>query len=118
MDHADSSCLSWNEILNLIEKYHKVNLFLVGQDTLIYKNFILPKSWCYCLTRFNIHRTNASGKERVEGKESSMMIAKDARGRSGRRKRRSSRRKVQFGHTDALKLKRTWIIQTNSKSSK
>jgi hypothetical protein len=37
------------------------------------------------LTRFNIHRTNVSGKEREEGKESSMMIAKDARGRSGRK---------------------------------
>src|SRR4051794_6028849 len=77
MDHADSSCLRWNEILNLIEKYHKVTSFLVGQDTLIYKNFILPKSWCYCFIRFNIHRTNAS--------ESSMMIAKDARERSGRK---------------------------------
>src|SRR3954468_6053969 len=85
MDHADSSCLSWNEILNLIEKYHKVTSFLVGQDTLVYKNFILPKSLCYRLTRFNIHRTNASGKEREEGKESDVLIAKDARGRSGRK---------------------------------
>ena len=66
MDHADFNCLNWKEILSLIEKYHKVNSFLVGHDTLIYKNFILPESWCYCLTRFNIHRTNASGKERED----------------------------------------------------
>src|SRR4051812_10384632 len=62
MDHADFNCLNWKEILSLIEKYHKVNSFLVGHDTLIYKNFILPKSLCYCLTRFGIYRTSASGR--------------------------------------------------------
>src|SRR4051812_8511922 len=62
MDHADFNCLNWKEILSLIGKYHKVNSFLVGHDTLIYKNFILPKSLCYCLTRFGIYRTSASGR--------------------------------------------------------
>src|SRR3954467_5407291 len=62
MDHADFNCLNWKEILSLIGKYHKVNSFLVGHDTLTYKNFILPKSLCYCLTRFGIYRTSASGR--------------------------------------------------------
>jgi hypothetical protein len=29
MDHADFECLSWKEILSLIDDYYKVNSFLV-----------------------------------------------------------------------------------------
>jgi hypothetical protein len=29
MDHADFDCLSWKEILSLIDDYYKVNAFLV-----------------------------------------------------------------------------------------
>jgi hypothetical protein len=29
MDHADFDCLSWKEILSLIDDYYKVNSFLV-----------------------------------------------------------------------------------------
>jgi hypothetical protein len=31
MDHADFYCLSWKEILSLIDDYYQVNCFLVGR---------------------------------------------------------------------------------------
>ena len=53
-DEDDSACLSWKEILSLVDKYHKVNSFLVEHVTLIQKNFILPKSWTFCIIRIDL----------------------------------------------------------------
>jgi hypothetical protein len=44
MDHADFECLSWKEILSLIDDYYKVNSFLVEKNILISPNYILPKA--------------------------------------------------------------------------
>jgi hypothetical protein len=48
MDHADFECLSWKEILSLIDDYYKVNSFLVEKNVLISPNYILPKSDVLC----------------------------------------------------------------------
>jgi hypothetical protein len=48
MDHADFECLSWKEILSLIDDYYKVNSFLVEKNVLISLNYILPKSDVLC----------------------------------------------------------------------
>jgi hypothetical protein len=42
MDYADFECLSWKEILSLIDDYYKVNSFLVEKNVLISPNYILP----------------------------------------------------------------------------
>jgi hypothetical protein len=44
MDHADFECLSWKEILSLIDDCYKVNSFLVEKSVLISLNYILPKA--------------------------------------------------------------------------
>ena len=43
MDYGDYPCLNWKEILSIIYDYYKVNSFLIGHDTLFFKNVILPK---------------------------------------------------------------------------
>jgi hypothetical protein len=48
MNHADFECLSWKEILSLIDDYYKVNSFLVEKNVLISPNYILPKSDVLC----------------------------------------------------------------------
>jgi hypothetical protein len=48
MDHANFECLSWKEILSLIDDYYKVNSFLVEKNVLISPNYILPKSDVLC----------------------------------------------------------------------
>jgi hypothetical protein len=48
MDPADFECLSWKEILSLIDDYYKVNSFLVEKNVLISPNYVLPKSDVLC----------------------------------------------------------------------
>jgi hypothetical protein len=36
----------------IIKKEQQVNLFLVEPDVYINENFILSKSWCICILRF------------------------------------------------------------------
>jgi hypothetical protein len=61
--YDDSTCLSWKEILSLVDKYHKVNSFLVEHVTLIRKNFILPKSWTFRITRIELMASRVHGQE-------------------------------------------------------
>ena len=63
MNNTLSNCLSWKEILSFIDKYHKVNSFLVEHDTLIYKNFLLPKSLYLCIIRIEIIMVTTHGEE-------------------------------------------------------
>ena len=65
MNNTLSDCLSWKEILSSIDKYHKVNSFLVEHDTLMYKNVILPKSWYLCIIRIEIIKRMARGEEQA-----------------------------------------------------
>jgi hypothetical protein len=67
--YDDSACLSWKEILSLVDKYHKVNLFLVEHVTLIWKNFILPKSLHVCMIRFEEKTSLARGDEELQQEE-------------------------------------------------
>jgi hypothetical protein len=50
MYYDDCCCLTWKEILSLTDGYYQVNLFLIKNNTIIFKNYILPKSLCYDLT--------------------------------------------------------------------
>ena len=52
VDYDDCACLSWKEILNLIDDYYKVNSFLIEYDVCVYENFILPKSMHLCMIGF------------------------------------------------------------------
>jgi hypothetical protein len=61
-DYTIFNCLNWKEILTQIDDYYHVNLFLIKNNTLIFKNYILSKSLYYYLTRFDIYRTSASGR--------------------------------------------------------
>jgi hypothetical protein len=61
--YDDSACLSWKEILRLVDKYHKVNSFLIEHVTLIRKNFIPPKSWTFRITRTELMVSRAHGQE-------------------------------------------------------
>jgi hypothetical protein len=49
MDHADFECLSWKEILSLIDDYYKVNSFLV-------------EAMYYVVFRYLIYQDIASGR--------------------------------------------------------
>jgi hypothetical protein len=40
MEYDDSTCLSWKEILSLIDDYYKVNSFLAEKNVLISLNYI------------------------------------------------------------------------------
>jgi hypothetical protein len=40
MEYDDSPCLSWKEILSLIDDYDKVNSFLAEKSVLITLNYI------------------------------------------------------------------------------
>jgi hypothetical protein len=62
MDHADFECLSWKEILSLIDDYYKVNSFLVEKNDLISPNYILPKAMYYVVFRYVICQDIASGR--------------------------------------------------------
>jgi hypothetical protein len=61
MDHADFECLSWKEILSLIDDYYKVNSFLIEKNDLISPNYILPKAMYYVVFRYVICQDIASG---------------------------------------------------------
>ena len=65
MNNTLSNCLSWKEILSSIDKYHKVNSFLVEHDILMYKNVILPKSLYLCIIRIEIIKRMARGEEQA-----------------------------------------------------
>ena len=65
MKYDDSAYLSWKEILSLIDKYHKVNSFLVELVPLIWKNFILPKSLCVCVIRYIGEEGLEQGSEKI-----------------------------------------------------
>src|SRR3954468_13949036 len=52
MDNTIFDCLSWKEILSLVDKYHKVNLLLIESDVVLSENYILPKSLCVCMIRY------------------------------------------------------------------
>jgi hypothetical protein len=62
MDHADLDCLSWKEILSLIDDYYKVNSFLVEKNVLISSNYILSKVMYYVVFRYVICQDIASRK--------------------------------------------------------
>jgi hypothetical protein len=62
MDHADFECLSWKEILSLIDDYYKVNSFLVEKNVLISPNYILPKVMYYVAFRYVICQDITSGR--------------------------------------------------------
>jgi hypothetical protein len=62
MDHANFECLSWKEILSLIDDYYKVNSFLVEKNVLISPNYILPKAMYYVVFRYVIYQDIASGR--------------------------------------------------------
>jgi hypothetical protein len=62
MDHADFECLSWREILSLIDDYYKVNSFLVEKNVLISPDYILPKAIYYVVFRYVICQDIASGR--------------------------------------------------------
>lgn len=79
VDFANCEGLSWKEILSLVDKYHKVNSFLVEHDTLIRKNFILPKSWTFCIIRIELMARRAHGQEAMRKEWW------QARGRCGRK---------------------------------
>jgi hypothetical protein len=61
-DYTIFNCLKWKEILRQNDDYYHVNLFLIKNNTLIFKNYILSKSLYHYLTRFNIYQTSASGR--------------------------------------------------------
>ena len=63
VDYANCEGLSWKEILSLADKYHKVNSFLGEHDTLIQKNFVLPKSWTFCIVRIELMARRVHGQE-------------------------------------------------------
>ena len=63
MNNIVFTCLNWKEILSLTDDYYKVNSFLVEHDTLIYKNFLLPKSLYLCIIRIEIIMAKAYGEE-------------------------------------------------------
>ena len=65
MQYDDSAGLSWKEILSLVDKYHKVNSFLVELVPLIRKNFILPKSLCVCVIRYIGEEGMAQGSKKI-----------------------------------------------------
>ena len=50
--YDDSTCLSWKEVLSLVDKYHKVNSLLVDNANYFDESFILPKSLCVCVIRY------------------------------------------------------------------
>jgi hypothetical protein len=62
MDHVGFECLSWKEILSLIDDYYKVNSFLVEKNVLISLNYILPKAMYYVVFRYVIYQDIASGR--------------------------------------------------------
>jgi hypothetical protein len=62
MDHADFECLSWKEILSLIDDYYKVNSFIFEKNVLISPNYILPKVMYYVVFRYVIYQDIASGR--------------------------------------------------------
>ena len=66
MKSDDSVYLSWKEILSLTNGYYKVNSFLVGNYTMIYENYILPKSLYYYTSRFGICQDGASGRRGMD----------------------------------------------------
>jgi hypothetical protein len=37
VEYDDCACLSWKEILNLIDDYYKVNSFLIEYDVCVYE---------------------------------------------------------------------------------
>jgi hypothetical protein len=53
MEYDDCTCLSWKEILSLIDDYYKVNYFLFDSNALIYKKVIPTKSMHLCMIRFD-----------------------------------------------------------------
>ena len=61
-EYDDCACLSWKEILSLIDNYYQVNLFLTKNNTLIFENYILSKSLYYYLIRFGICPSSACGR--------------------------------------------------------
>lgn len=63
VDYGDYPCSNWKEILILTDDYYKVNSFLVGHDTLIYTNVILPKLLYSYIIRFELMESMAHGEE-------------------------------------------------------
>ena len=84
VDYDDYPCLNWKEILNMIDDYYKVNSFLVGHDTLIYKNVILPKLLCSCIIRFELIEGMAHGEEDAREEWKSLTTMKVASTREAR----------------------------------
>lgn len=64
MEYDDCTCLSWKEILSLVDDYYKVNSFLVDSNALIYENVILPKSMHLCMIRYEEGASIARGGEK------------------------------------------------------
>jgi hypothetical protein len=62
MDHADFECLSWKEILSLIDDYYNVNSFIVKKNVLISPSYILSKAMYYIVFRYVICQNIASGR--------------------------------------------------------
>jgi hypothetical protein len=93
MDYDDSACFSWKEILSLVRKYHKVNWFLVGHDTLIAKNFILPELFCLCIIRIEVIKSMAHVEEGIRKDLESLTIIKMASTRDAWEEVVPSRRK-------------------------
>ena len=62
MNNTVFACLNWKEILSLTDYYYKVISFLIKNNILIFEDYILPKSVCYYLTRFDIYWTSTRGR--------------------------------------------------------
>jgi hypothetical protein len=68
-EYDDSTCLSWKEILSLIDDYYKLNSFLAQNNVLISLNYILPKEIYYIVFRYVIYQDIASrrrGRKAIE----------------------------------------------------
>ena len=59
--------------MSLVDKYNKVNPFLVEHVTLIRKNSILPKSLHVCMIRLKEKTSLANGDEELQQEECLLM---------------------------------------------
>jgi hypothetical protein len=62
MEYDDSTCLSWKEILSLTNNNDKVNSFLIEENVLISRNYILPKAKYCVVFRYVICQDIANGR--------------------------------------------------------
>ena len=128
VDYACCTCVSWKEVLSLIDDYYKVNSILDEHDTSTFENFILSKLLYSCITRLELTESMAHG----DGGLHKLCIAlmKMASTREAREEVEPSRKggmqqsrvqlgfklvQIRFGLTEVPNLKRPWTLHPVSK---